>query len=92
MYKEHSNLADIHHTSSLTVTWVLKHLADRPDIQAKLRSEIRAAQKQAVEEGKEELDADEVMALPYLDAVLVSPSIAQVNVPGLTYLHCSVRP
>ena len=81
MYKEHSNLADIHHTSSLTVTWVLKHLADRPDIQAKLRSEIRAAQKQAVEEGKEELDA-----------VLVSPSIAQVNVPGLTYLHCSVRP
>ena len=60
-----------HETSSLTVTWVLAELSRRPEVQAKLRRELRSAKNKALEEGRDELDADELMALPYLDAVLV---------------------
>jgi len=59
-----------HETSSLTVTWVLAELSRRPEVQAKLRRELRSAKNKALEEGRDELDADELMALPYLDAVL----------------------
>ena len=62
-----------HETSSLTLTWILYHLCLYPAVQTKLRQEIRAARAKALEEGREEWDADELLALPYMDAVIVSP-------------------
>lgn len=59
-------------TSSLAVTWMLKALSERTDVQARLREEIRSAKASVLASGREELDADELMALPYLDAVVVS--------------------
>ncbi|BGP14396.1 hypothetical protein JCM10213_004518 [Rhodosporidiobolus nylandii] len=59
-----------HETVSTTITWVLWWLAGHPEKQDRLRREIRAARRKVLAEGKEELSADEVYNLPYLDAVL----------------------
>ncbi|GAA5983106.1 hypothetical protein JCM11641_004914 [Rhodosporidiobolus odoratus] len=59
-----------HETVSTTITWVLWWLAGHPEKQDRLRAEIRAARRKAVAEGREELTADEMYSLPYLDAVL----------------------
>lgn len=59
-------------TTSLALTWLLRELSIRPAVQDRLRAEIRAAKQQAAEDGKTGLSADDIVALPYLDAVLVS--------------------
>ena len=84
LHTESDTLTILLNLSSVTVTWVLKEVSSRPDIQTKLRQEIRAAKKQALDEGKDELDADEVMNLLYLDAVLretvrLSPAVTHIE-------------
>lgn len=66
-----------HETTSTVLTWLLYTLSEHTDVQEKLRAEIRAALKQATEEGREELGADELASLPYLDAVCVSIRISR---------------
>lgn len=62
-----------HETSSTTLTWLLWRLSSQPQMQQRLREEFRAARRAAVEAGREEPTMDELEALPYLDAVVVSP-------------------
>lgn len=61
-----------HETSSTLLSWILYELAKDPEhsVQQKLREEVTAARKAAVERGDEELSADELLALPFLDAVV----------------------
>ncbi|GAA5887361.1 hypothetical protein JCM6882_002506 [Rhodosporidiobolus microsporus] len=59
-----------HETVSTTISWVLWWLTGAQDKQDRLRKEIRAARRKALAEGREEMTADEVYNLPYLDAVL----------------------
>ncbi|GAA6031841.1 hypothetical protein JCM8097_002015 [Rhodosporidiobolus ruineniae] len=72
-----------HETVSTTLAWVLLYLARFPEVQARLRRELRTARRKAVSEGREELTADEVYNLPYLDAVMrevlrLEPAITSV--------------
>jgi hypothetical protein len=51
-----------HETASIAVTWTLYALSQMPDVQRKLREELRAASSNP--------DMDELNTLPYLDKVL----------------------
>lgn len=53
-------------TSSSALSRILYLLAEHQDVQDKLRSELLEAKKN---NGGEELDYDQIVALPYLDAV-----------------------
>ncbi|KAM0747577.1 putative cytochrome P450 [Meredithblackwellia eburnea MCA 4105] len=57
-----------HETTSTALSWAAWNLSTYPDVQAKLRKEIREAREKAKAEGREELDADELNNLEYLDA------------------------
>lgn len=64
-----------HETISNSLSWVLWELACHPDKQERLRAEVRAARKAAMQNGRDELTSDELSGLEYLDAVTVcSPS------------------
>ena len=52
-------------TTSNTLARILQTLAEHPDVQDKLRAEIRAA----IEQYGMDIPYDELSALPYLDAV-----------------------
>ncbi|BGP01286.1 hypothetical protein NBRC10513v2_002238 [Rhodotorula toruloides] len=58
-----------HETISNSLSWVLWEFACHPDKQARLRAEIRAARKLALQNGRDELNSDELSGLEYLDAV-----------------------
>ena len=61
----------MYHSSTVAVTWILLFMAQKPDIQTKLREEIRTALAHAIGEGRSALTAEELNTLPYLDAVVV---------------------
>ena len=52
-------------TTSSTISHILQLLAENPDVQEKLRAEIAEARA-----GRDYIPYDELMDLPYLDAVL----------------------
>ncbi|SGY17567.1 BQ5605_C015g07821 [Microbotryum silenes-dioicae] len=59
-----------HETTSTALTWLLHHLSLRPDMQSKLRREIREARAHATaEHGRQELNTVDLNGLVYLDAV-----------------------
>ncbi|GAA6010303.1 hypothetical protein JCM11491_006257 [Sporobolomyces phaffii] len=58
-----------HETTSTSLTWTLWTLSRYPDVQSKLRAEIRQARKDAKEHGLDEIESDDLNALPYLDAI-----------------------
>ncbi|KAL8277160.1 hypothetical protein RQP46_010488 [Phenoliferia psychrophenolica] len=58
-----------HETTSTALTWTLWTLARHPDVQDRLRKELRDARRKASEEGRTELESDELNSLKYLDAV-----------------------
>lgn len=60
-----------HETTSTALTWTLHILANKPDVQEKLRKEVRDARAKAKGEGREELEHRELDSLPYLDGVTV---------------------
>ncbi|KAI0641813.1 cytochrome P450 [Trametes meyenii] len=53
-------------TTSTAITLVLERLADNPDVQGKLQAEVLDAKRRYE---SEDIPYDELMALPYLDAV-----------------------
>lgn len=64
-----------HETTSTMLTWTLWTLARYPDIQTRLRKEIRAARKEARANGQDEVSSDELNGLEYLDAVTVRTAL-----------------
>ena len=58
-----------HETTSTALTWILHLLSTRPAVQDRLRTEARQAFADARAKGQEYPTADELLALPYLDAV-----------------------
>jgi len=56
-----------HETSSTTLTWVLFELARHPDVQSKLREEIRATERNL---NGRDFSAADLDSMPYLAAVL----------------------
>ena len=65
-------------TTTYALSRILWVLASRPEAQARIRSEVRAAKQQYLAEGRStaptwndvSLSYDDLMALPYLDAVI----------------------
>ncbi|GAA6004159.1 cytochrome P450 [Rhodotorula paludigena] len=57
-----------HETTSTALTWTLWMLARAPEVQAKLRREIRHA-RAGLADSEDDLDSKDLDALPYLDAV-----------------------
>ncbi|KAH9895523.1 cytochrome P450 [Xylariomycetidae sp. FL2044] len=65
------NLVAGQHTTSAALVWILKLLADYPDVQAKLHGELQAALSNAVQENRLPTSDEIIHAkIPYLDAVL----------------------
>ena len=59
-----------HETTSNTITWILYELARQPEIQQKLRQEIRTMKEAARARGQTEFTMRDVDAMPYLLAVV----------------------
>ncbi|SGY30035.1 BQ5605_C002g01109 [Microbotryum silenes-dioicae] len=58
-------------TTSTTLSWLLHYLSLHPSIQVRTRQEIRHARANAFQEhGREELNAEDLNGLTYLDAVV----------------------
>ncbi|KII91512.1 hypothetical protein PLICRDRAFT_135746 [Plicaturopsis crispa FD-325 SS-3] len=71
-----------HDTTSSAVTWALFQLTQSPDVQAKLRAELRSVD-------TETPDMDELNALPYLDKVV--REVMRVHPPGANTGRNAVR-
>src|SRR5947207_2064789 len=67
------------------LTWGLKFLADNPNVQGKLRSEIRAAHISAVLKSRRP-SAQEIIKkrIPYLDAVIEEIVRTSLTAPGVS--------
>lgn len=71
MHQTWGNLVAGQHTTSAALVWILKLLADYPDVQAKLLDELQTVMSEAVQEGRLPTCAEIInQKLPYLDAVL----------------------
>jgi hypothetical protein len=64
-----------HETSATTLTWILLHLSRDTAMQQRLRDEIKEANAKAAAEGRSELTAEELTALPFMDALVVGLTI-----------------
>ncbi|KII91538.1 hypothetical protein PLICRDRAFT_156698 [Plicaturopsis crispa FD-325 SS-3] len=71
-----------HETTSSAVTWSLFQLTQSPDVQAKLRAELRAVDTDAP-------DMEELSALPYLDKVV--REVMRVHAPVANTGRTAVR-
>jgi cytochrome P450 len=60
-----------HETSGTSLTWLLWRLSQNPKVQDRLRAEVRAARRAAIQAGRDEISSDELEGLEYLDAVVV---------------------
>ena len=70
-----------HDTTSNTISWTLLQLAQQPDVQTKLREEIREARRRLG--GSGEFTAKDLDGIKYLQAV--------VKVRGPSHSHCIVN-
>ena len=55
-----------HETTATALTWTLWTLARFPEVQAKLRRELREARSKATEEGQKEIESEEFAHVVYL--------------------------
>lgn len=75
----HSLTVAGHETTSNTLTWMLYELAQRPELQARIRAEIRAARAAVIERG------DYAFSLEDLDSMKVV--LATIKVSRRSVLH-----
>lgn len=81
-----------HETSSTTLTWLLWRISSLPEVQNRLRAEVRQGRRKAIDAGKEEITSDALDTLPYLDAVVVRCGASHSPCySGLTRCHFSQR-
>ncbi|KDR75313.1 hypothetical protein GALMADRAFT_249339 [Galerina marginata CBS 339.88] len=59
-----------HETSATTLCWVLLELAKNPDVQTKLREEIRKTEREIHARGDNDVTAADLENMPYLSAVI----------------------
>jgi len=59
-----------HDTTASTLSWVFYELARRPEVQQKLRQEIREMKKQVSERGDLDLSVADVDSMKYLSAII----------------------
>lgn len=59
-----------HETSATSLCWVLLELAKNPDVQAKLRDEIRATEHAIAARGGSDFSATDMDNMSYLNAVI----------------------
>ncbi|KII85490.1 hypothetical protein PLICRDRAFT_56724 [Plicaturopsis crispa FD-325 SS-3] len=71
-----------HETTSAAVTWALYQLTQSPDVQARLRAELRAVPTELP-------DMDELNALPYLDNVV--REVMRVQAPVVHSMRTAMR-
>ena len=77
-----------HETTSTALTWTLWMLAKAPEVQAKLRCEVRKARVESSSEGLDDLDSRVLDSLPYLDAVTVRLA-PPFTLSSLSFLTCA---
>lgn len=68
-----------HETTSTALSWTMYLLAQNPDIQDRLRTEVLKAKAEAEESGLNEISPEQLSALPLLDAVLVSFTVKRFS-------------
>ena len=59
-----------HETTSSTISWILLELARNPEVQSRLRDEIRKTEATVYARGDSQLKAQDLDAMPYLNAVI----------------------
>lgn len=59
-----------HETTAVALSWTLLYLSKNKDMQDRLRKEVQEAKGLAKSEGRDELSAEELNSLPYMDAVI----------------------
>jgi hypothetical protein len=59
-----------HETSATTLCWILLELARHPEVQTRLRAEIRSSEQAVHARGSSDLTAADLESMPYLTAVL----------------------
>ncbi|EPQ55474.1 cytochrome P450 [Gloeophyllum trabeum ATCC 11539] len=72
-----------HETTSNSLAWALWELAKHPEIQTRLRKEIRETEARVRASGQAELDLSDVESMPYLQAVLkesmrIHPAVGRI--------------
>ncbi|KAG6883908.1 hypothetical protein C0992_007469 [Termitomyces sp. T32_za158] len=59
-----------HETTANTLTWALLELSRRPDLQTKLREEIRVVEQALISRGVSQCTTTDLDSMPYLNAIL----------------------
>ena len=70
--------------ATVALSWTLLYLSKNKDMQDRLRKEVQEAKGLAKSEGRDELSAEELNSLPYMDAVIVSCTLPPITRTSLS--------
>lgn len=77
-----------HETTANTLTWLLWELSKTPELQDRLRHEIREKRAELNEAGAEDFTMDDLESMPFLQALLKVCASIQIT----RFLHTDPRP
>ena len=82
-----------HEPASNTISWTLLEFAKRPEIQHRLRAEIRQMEAKIRARGDHEFTADDMESMPYLVAItkvsVLASSVSLSNLHSQETLRCN---
>jgi len=84
-YSDRTILLAGHETSAVSMCWVLYELARHPDVQKRLRKEIRDVERAVHARGHSDFTAADLDNMPYLTAV-IKVDLSDISVLPLTTL------